>query len=526
MSTYASQVRVQSRLLADIRKLLLQETDPRQAVAKFCRVIMDELALDLFIAQFTCGPLTGFKVCYGATAVEQAEADCRITDKVVCTLASDDTERSIALDETPRSCTSLECLRELGIAAYACHVMESDGERLGCLCFGSKQRAAFDENELQTMQAVADLVAVSMRLLNDRMELYNRDERMRAILESAVDAIITINHQGVITDVSSATTGMFGYSADELIGQNVKILMPSPHREQHDSYLNRFQETGIPHIINAGRELLAQRKDGTTFPIELVVSQVDHLQLYTGIIRDISERKALQKQVLEIVTEEQQRIGHELHDGTGQELTGLSLIVGTLTEHLKRAQRTVIDGGDAWLLKESDYLRVKQLAERVAKGLGEAHQHVHDLSHGIMPIQIEVEGLAAAITKLAQSTHGQSGISCISEIAGCTEAISQTCATNLYRIAQESISNAVRHGQATEIRVILNDEVDRIVLEVVDNGIGFEPSIVHSGSGDGMGLRIMAYRANMIGGSLEILPREPGGMCVRCIVPTAAQQQN
>ena len=127
---------------------------------------------------------------------------------------------------------------------------------------------------------------------------------------------------------------MFGYTTAELVGQNVKILMPSPYREEHDAYIARYLETGEAQLIGIGREVVGRHKNGSTFPVGLAVSQVGHPELFTGIIRDVSALKELQKQVLEIAAEEDRRIGHELHDNIQQQLTGLGLLARSLAEAL------------------------------------------------------------------------------------------------------------------------------------------------------------------------------------------------
>jgi PAS domain S-box-containing protein len=121
--------------------------------------------------------------------------------------------------------------------------------------------------------------------------LLQSEARLRAVLETAVDAIITIDGRGTIQSVNPATVRLFGYVAAQMIGQNVKMLMPSPYQEEHDGYLERYLRTGQKRIIGIGREVQARRKDGTVFPIDLAVSEVEPGKLFTGIIRDISERR-------------------------------------------------------------------------------------------------------------------------------------------------------------------------------------------------------------------------------------------
>jgi len=128
-------------------------------------------------------------------------------------------------------------------------------------------------------------------------ELRERESRLRAILGTAVDGIVTIDDRGLIQSANAAAERMFGYEARELLGQNVRILMPSPHREAHDRYIARYLETGEARIIGTGREVRGQRKDGSTFPLELAVStfEAQGRRMFTGMLRDLSERKALEK---------------------------------------------------------------------------------------------------------------------------------------------------------------------------------------------------------------------------------------
>jgi PAS domain S-box-containing protein len=121
--------------------------------------------------------------------------------------------------------------------------------------------------------------------------LRHSEARLRAVLETAIDSIITIDERGRIQSVNPATVRMFGHTAAEMIGRNVSMLMPSPYRDEHDGYLARYRQTGERRIIGIGREVQAQRKDGTVFPVDLAVSEVEAGTLFTGVIRDITDRK-------------------------------------------------------------------------------------------------------------------------------------------------------------------------------------------------------------------------------------------
>jgi PAS domain S-box-containing protein len=126
-----------------------------------------------------------------------------------------------------------------------------------------------------------------------QQRLQESELRTRAILENTVDAIITIDEQGIIAQANPSTEGLFGYKREELVGRNVSMLMPRPHQKQHDRYLRSYRETGVAKVIGIGRETVAMRKDGTQFPVELSVGEVDigPKRLFTGIIRDVSERR-------------------------------------------------------------------------------------------------------------------------------------------------------------------------------------------------------------------------------------------
>ncbi len=358
--------------------------------------------------------------------------------------------------------------------------------------------------------------------------LRQSEERMRAILKTASDAIITINKQGIIDSVNQSTEEIFGYTQAELVGQNVSMLMPLPFSREHDGYIKMFQATGEPRIIGLGREVICRHKDGRTFPADLAVSQVDHLGLFTGILRDVSSLKEMQKHILEIASEEQRRIGFELHDGTQQELTGLSLYANALQETIHSAVEIFSNDASLYQFNRADFGRLQQTAELITKRLSETNEHVRDLVHGIMPVQIDAEGLRSALVELAASINTHKGIICSFENVGEVSIPNNTTAAHLYRIAQEAVNNALRHSSADRIRILLSLEGDRIVLEVSDNGVGFEgDSKLSSGiTKAGMGMRTMRYRASLIGGRVQVEHGPAGGTLVRCELLRDGSTQN
>ncbi len=374
--------------------------------------------------------------------------------------------------------------------------------------------------QAETVQREADVRSVAA--------LQESTERMRAILNTAADAIITIDQQGKIDSINLATEKLFGYTRDELMGKNVSLLIPSIYGNQHGGTVVDDGDNRQAQFIGRTQDAVAIRKNGSSFPVDFVFSKVDHLDLFTGILRDISERKELQTHILEIASEEQRRIGQELHDGTQQELTGLTLFAGALCELLDTVAQTKRPGEEDWMLNENDLGKLKHTANRLLQGLKETNLHVRNLSHGIMPVQIDAEGLRSALAELAAVTNEQQKIHCHFECTGSGSVSNNSIATQLYRIAQESLNNALQHGLANEILISLSQPDRQIILEVCDNGVGIGPHFKDGlgKMGSGMGLRIMEYRAGIIGGALQVDGSSGSGTTVRCIVPTSQIQQS
>lgn len=171
--------------------------------------------------------------------------------------------------------------------------------------------------------------------------LRESEARFRAIFESSVDPVTTIDERGNIDQVNPAVEKTFGYAPAELVGRNVSVLMPSPFREQHDGYLARYLESGQRKVIGVGREVVALRKDGTTFPAELSVSEF-HLgsrRFFTGVLRDISDRKRVERLQAEFVS----TVSHELRTPLTSIRGALGLVAGGVTGDLPKEAREYVE---------------------------------------------------------------------------------------------------------------------------------------------------------------------------------------
>jgi signal transduction histidine kinase len=218
-----------------------------------------------------------------------------------------------------------------------------------------------------------------------------------------------------------------------------------------------------------------------------------------GRERDITQHKQLEREVLESAANERRRIGHDLHDGLGQHLAGIALKTKALEESL--------------IAEESKEARVaKQLVGLMNQAIGQTR----NLAHGLDPVHVEADGLVAALGKLAAQSSELSGVKCI---FGCGQkrlAVSAQAGLELYRIAQEAIHNAVKHGRARRIEIELDMDAAHLRLSIRDDGKGFD---AQAASTAGMGSHIMRYRANSLQGRLTIHSQPAKGTHVECLVP-------
>ncbi|MDB6076108.1 MAG: hypothetical protein JWO89_3748 [Verrucomicrobiaceae bacterium] len=333
-----------------------------------------------------------------------------------------------------------------------------------------------------------------------RDALHASEDRAQGVLATAVNAIITISENGIIETVNAATKRIFGYTRLEMIGQNVSMLMPEPYKAQHDGYLDAYKETGHRKIIGIGREVMARRKDGSVFPIDLSVGEVKlpSTRIFTGIIRDLSDRKALEEKILSISEEEQSRIGQDIHDDLCQQLAAIGCLSKVVYQRL-----TANNNPEAL-----------QLAE-ITRLITRANTRAREMSRGLMPVVLDSAGLMAALADLASSTERIFRVSCPFHCDPPVQVDDNKIATQLYRIAQEAMANAIKHSRADRVEISLSLNDGLIEMFIRDNGIGIQDKKAEAG----MGLLTMTHRARMISGSLTIDRDRFGGTVVQCIVP-------
>ncbi len=334
---------------------------------------------------------------------------------------------------------------------------------------------------------------------------------LAALLDSAMDAIISIDEAEHIVMYNRAAEQTFGWSAAQVMGQPLSMLMPERFRRGHGDHVRRFAATGVTTRRKGqggdGVTLWGLRADGSEFPMDASISQIatGHGKVFSVILRDVTERVRARQDLARFATEaaavreqEKSRVARELHDELAQSLTALKMDAIWLRDHL--------GGHPAATDKALGMLRM----------LDTSIASVRRIAADLRPLILDDLGLVPAIEWLAQTFSQRHGVACELDIDESLE-LQEPYATAVFRIVQESLVNVAKHAQARTARVRVAREGGEIVLEVRDDGAGFDAAAARKPQS--LGLIGLRERAQLLEGTVRIDSAPGQGTCVQARIP-------
>lgn len=312
------------------------------------------------------------------------------------------------------------------------------------------------------------------------------------VLEAMREGVIVLDVHSTIRLVNRALVRLTGYEPPELVGRHGRMLTrltEAQYREAKAEIDRRLNEADFFQL-----DVECSRRDGSVFLAACVFTPIEigGEKLRLVVVEDVTQRRELEREIIEIANREQRRIGNDLHDGLGQELTGVALMLRGLVGRLsKEKSPSIVD------------------AEEIVALVNNAIENTRLLARGLSPVSIERGGLPSALRALAtrlRETYGTQ-VRFRSRIWP-QLALDSGASNHVYRIAQEAVTNAIKHGHAGEVLIDLQVTGTNVTLVVSDNGVGLPPG---ANLTSGMGLKIMHYRAAMLGGDVLIERRQEGG---------------
>ncbi len=371
---------------------------------------------------------------------------------------------------------------------------------------------------------------------------------LEAIIDHAIDGIITIDHHGIVESINPAASALFGYSPEEVIGNNISMLMPEPDRSNHDTYIRNYMETGVKKIIGIGREVRGRKKDGTTFPFRLAVSEVFFHQknIFTGFIHDLTKEKAAEDQLrrhaleLEDMVSERTKDLIKLVSELEKAKSDVSLSLEKEKELNQMKSRFVSMASHEFRTPLSSVQLSASLIEKYAEkpDLNNVIKHTNRIRNAVQLLNnILNDFLNLEKLEAGRVVVNKSDINLVQLAEEITEEMQMICKKNQHIVYQHTgaegnfyldshllkssvinlISNAIKYsGEDTFIEFTTEIKDNQCVLCVKDNGIGipvedqkslFEPFFrahnIGNIPGTGLGLNIVKRYVELMGGQME-----------------------
>ncbi len=335
----------------------------------------------------------------------------------------------------------------------------------------------------------------------------------RRVFESAPYGMIVSDERGTILMANPRAEEMFGYEAEEFVGLSIDALVPTRARKGHGAMRENFHADPKPRPMGAGRELHACHRDGSEFPVEIALTPLpgEAGPLVLSSIVDISRRKDAEAdatlyaerlersnaELVRISENEQRRIGQDLHDDLCSQLSGIGCMTKVLESRLREQ-----GAGES------------ELAAEITGMVAQAGAKAREIAKGLVPTVLETQGLAGALREFVAQKRETFGVNCVAVIADdeALNALHGSISIQLFRIAQEAVTNAIRHSDAEMIELSLLRDGKAIEFRVRDDGRG----MLRDPRGGGMGLLTMRRRAEMIGAEFAIRASPGAGSEITC----------
>lgn len=343
-------------------------------------------------------------------------------------------------------------------------------------------------------------VKIALQRFSIEKEIHSKDRILSTTLQSITDAVIGVNREGRIITWNKGAETIFGWKDHEVFGTNISIITPSYIPNEIPGIIEDLSKEGTVKRYDS----ICQNKENRVLNVSTTISPIHELDGkisgFSLVIKDVSEKKELEKQIIDILEEERFRIGRDLHDNLGQYLTGILLKLKVLERNLVKNEM------------ESD----KDLVLRISSHVKMVLEKMRELSRGLTSPGFQNINLNESLEELASyfSNVHNLKIKCKSTIE--KEVKDNRVITQLYHIAQEAITNAVKYADCSSIGVSLSCNETEIIMKIKDNGKGFDTK-----DSKGLGLKIMKYRADMINGQLQIFSSRETGTTVSCSIPKA-----
>jgi PAS domain S-box-containing protein len=384
-----------------------------------------------------------------------------------------------------------------------------ESEVIGVIEFFSSEPRQPDAEQIRSLSAIGSHIGQVIERKRTEEALSESENRFRTLAETASDAIITIDEHSTIVFANPATASVFGHSLAEMIGEELTMLMPEYVRHLHRAGFSRYLQTGHRHLSWEAIELPGLHKSGREIPLEVSFGEFtkNNLRFFTGIVRDISERKRAEEELQRSREERlielervRRRIATDLHDDIGSSLTQIAILSEVIRQRVGEDESTV-----------------SEPLSMIAGASRELVDSMSDIVWAINPQKDHLSDLTQRMRRFAADSFTARNITFQLSLPEVEEdmKLGANLRREVFLIFKESINNIVRHAGCTEAEIKLRFAADKLILNLRDNGCGFDVA----SESDGHGLVSMRDRAQGIGGQLELISKTGHGTSITLQVP-------